>query len=280
MDSISARAIAECTSAEAATALVRSFESYFVPVNVTAQTFERRFRAEHLDPFSSRIYYAGDSASAVLLVTRRGWSSRIAAVGVVPEMRGRGLGRRIMNEALADARTRGDRSVCLEVIEENVAALSLYEALGFRARRRLVGYDCASAPPATEGADAVAEIDPLEFARFAAREAESDLPWMLTAETYAAATFPARAYRLEGRACALIANSTSETLTLAGLVVGREERRSGWGSRLLRGLAAVYPGRAWTIPAIVPEHLCEDFFAHNRWERQTVTQLEMRVELL
>jgi GNAT superfamily N-acetyltransferase len=115
-EAISSRPLGEHTSAEAAAALTRSFEGYLVPIKMTAQAFERRFRGEDLDPFASRVVYAGagDSPVGVVLVARRGWTSRIAAMGLAPEARGQGLGRRLLSEAVEEARARSERAVYLK----------------------------------------------------------------------------------------------------------------------------------------------------------------------
>ena len=66
-EGVLSRPVAECASAEVAAALTRSFEGYLTgPVHVDAEGYERRFRAEHLDPFASRVYlregHEGDPA--------------------------------------------------------------------------------------------------------------------------------------------------------------------------------------------------------------------------
>ncbi|MFT3997675.1 MAG: GNAT family N-acetyltransferase [Asticcacaulis sp.] len=50
---------------------------------------------------------------------------------VAPEFRGRGIGRALMAEAETLARERGCVKLTLEVLEGNVVAQSLYEALGY-----------------------------------------------------------------------------------------------------------------------------------------------------
>lgn len=284
---LSSRPLAEHTSAEAAAALTRSFEGYLVSIKMAPQAFERRFRGEDLDPFASRVYYAGagDLPVGVVLVARRGWTSRIAAMGLAPDARGQGLGRRLLSEAVEEARARGDRAVYLEVIEQNTPALHLYTSFGFKALRRLYGYRkeraeetvLTSDVPETE--DVLSELDPLEFSRIVAREGDPDLPWMLAAETLSAASFPARAVHLEGRAFALIADPAAEILQLSALVVPRAERRQGLGSRLVRTLEAAFPGRALAISAIVPEDLAPGFFPQLGWERTKLNQFEMRLDL-
>jgi ribosomal protein S18 acetylase RimI-like enzyme len=278
LDDITARPVAELTAAQAAAAMEHCFEGYLVPVRPTPESWERRFRGEHLDPWASRVYERDGKPVAVLFITRRGWTSRVGGMAVAKDARARGLGRRVMQDAVADARARGDRALLLEVIEQNTPAVRLYRSLGFRMVRRLVGF--RRDPQAVEGeVDALREIDPLEFAREAHREAESDLPWMLSPETLMAATAPARAYTLEDRVYALVANPDAETLTLTALVVPRAHRRGGWGARMLRALAAAFPGRPWQVIAIIPENLAPGFFEHAGWERQGISQLEMRLDL-
>ena len=283
--SISFRPLAEHTSAEAAAALTRSFEGYLVPIKMTAQAFERRFRGEDLDPFASRVYSAvDDSLVGVILVARRGWTSRIAAMGLAPEARGKGLGRRLLNDAVEEARARGDRAVLLEVIEQNTPAVRLYTSFGFKALRRLVGYrkerrEEAAPPIDLDSRDVLSEIDALEFSRIAAREGEPGLPWMLSPETLSAAAHPARAFEMSGRAFALIHDPSAETLGLGALVVPRAERRQGLGSRLVRALEAAFPDRTWAVSAIVPEDLAPDFFPKLGWQQPSIQQFEMRLDL-
>ena len=277
-DAIIARPLAEFTAAQAAVAMEHCFEGYLVPVRPTPESWERRFRGEHLDPWASRVYERGGETVAVLFITRRGWTSRVGGMAVAKDARARGVGRRVTQDAVADARARGDRALLLEVIEQNTPAVRLYRSLGFRMVRRLVGFR-RDPQPVDGDVDALREIDPLEFARVAHREAEPDLPWMLAPETLAAATAPARAFTLEDRAYALVANPEAETLTLTALVVPRAHRGHGWGARMLRALAAAFPAKPWQVIAIIPENLAPGFFEHAGWERQGISQLEMRLEL-
>jgi ribosomal protein S18 acetylase RimI-like enzyme len=278
-----ARPVADCTAVEVADAVTRSFEGYLVPLRFTPEAYERRFRAENLDPYASRLYFREGSLAGVMLVSRRGWTRRISAMGFVPAARKQGLGRWALGEVIAEARSQGERAVVLEVIEQNTPAVALYDKVGFVTQRRLVGYRLGSnrwAPVmGSASADTLVEIDPLELARVVAREGEPDLPWMLAAETLSAAAPPARAYRLDDRAFVLLSDPAAERLSVAALVVPRAHRRQGWGARLLHALAAAFPGRPILISPIVPEDLAPGFFARLGWERQELSQLEMRLEV-
>ncbi len=278
-DNISGQTVAECTAAQVANAINRSFEGYVMPVNVSSQGYERRFRSENLDPFASRVYFHDTRPVAVLLVARRGWTSRIAAMAVAPEVRAKGFGKRILQGAIREASSRGDRSLLLEVFEQNTPAVKLYTGLGFAPLRRLVGYHRELGAVAPNTLDTLSELDPLYFARVVAREGEANLPWMLAAETLPAAVYPARAYHLDHHAYALIDDPDSDTIFLSALVVPRLHRRKGWGTRLVRALYAAFPNQAWSIPAVVPEELAPGFFAQCGWKRQSMSQMEMVLDL-
>src|SRR5215207_5370430 len=169
-EDISRRPVAECIAAEVADALTKSFEGYVMPVHVTAQGYERRFRPENVDPFASYVYFREARPVAVVLVARRGWTSRIAAMAVAPEARGRGLGKLIMQDALDETVERGDRSVLLEVFEHNTPAVKLYESLGFRPARRLVGYHHDPGGAASAVIDKLYGSAPLAFGRVVASD--------------------------------------------------------------------------------------------------------------
>jgi len=66
------------------------------------------------------------------IMTRPGYDHRGSlGMGVLPEYRGRGIGRRLMEEALRRAKERGLERVELEVYAGNIPARRLYDAMGF-----------------------------------------------------------------------------------------------------------------------------------------------------
>lgn len=66
-----------------------------------------------------------------MLTTARHPVGRIYSLAVVPECRGMKLAGRLMDEAIAYARSQGLEAVFLEVRTDNRPALSLYEKKGF-----------------------------------------------------------------------------------------------------------------------------------------------------
>jgi len=65
------------------------------------------------------------------------WFGAIQNLGVVPDHRGRGLGRRLMLQSLHGFRRAGLRRAYLEVTARNESAVRLYKRLGFRSTRTI-----------------------------------------------------------------------------------------------------------------------------------------------
>lgn len=80
-----------------------------------------------------------DGAGMILLRTVAG-EAEILTVGVRPAARGAGVGRRLVEAALAAALGEGADAVFLEVAEDNPAARRLYAGLGFEEVGRRRGY--------------------------------------------------------------------------------------------------------------------------------------------
>jgi GNAT superfamily N-acetyltransferase len=275
---LTVRPVAEHAAAVAARAMEHCFEGYVVPIRLTPDSWERRFRAEHLDPWASRIYWRGDAPAAVLFVTRRGWTRRIGGMAVAASERGHGLGRRVLNDALADARAAGDRRVLLEVIEQNAPAVALYRDVGFRETRRLVGWRHAAAPDGAAENRMLREADVSEAARVVFAEADPGLPWMLAPETLAGLAAPAAAYTIGSDAWAVVSDPSAPVVSVLTLVVRAAERRRGRGAALVGALGARFAGRPLAITSIVPEGLAAGFLAATGWERHPLTQWEMEID--
>jgi len=83
----------------------------------------------------------GSSALAAFLVARHSppeWE--LENIVVAPEVRGTGIGKKLMDTLLVQARQTSSDAVLLEVRESNAAARRLYEKLGFRETGRRKAY--------------------------------------------------------------------------------------------------------------------------------------------
>lgn len=253
-----------------------SFAGYLVPMEMSVDALAERVASEDIHLASSLVLLSGDKHAGLGLMARRGRTSRVAAMGLVPERRGQGAGRVLLEQLLAGARARGDLRVLLEVFESNAPARALYEHAGFRRTARLVGYE-AKQPPA-RAAD-LREIDAAEFAAQMGRADPGPLPWQLQAASLAAPPASARCFTLEDKAFVYLSAISEARLTIRGVLTLPEHRRRGWASRLIGGLAARFPGRAMAVPQLIPEHLGAEFFAAGGFSPVPLALLEMALPL-
>lgn len=275
-DRLTSRPVLECSAAEQAAAMNRSFEQYIVPLRFDLAGFQRRFRGENLDAEASRLWYCGQELAGVVYISRRGWTSRVAAMGLVVEARNRGLGKPMLQAAIDEARQRGDRSIMLEVFTNNPAAIRLYERLGFGITRTLSGFQrpAAAAPPAK--ADELLATDPLTVARQVARHGDEALPWMLAPETLAATTAPyVQAWQLPGGAAYALVRPEADKTLLLSLVVPAPLRRQAYGRRMLRALEARYAGKPLLMPCLLPPGAGQALLRAGGWEQTALELYEM-----
>jgi ribosomal protein S18 acetylase RimI-like enzyme len=86
----------------------------------------------HEPDFWWLIRYAGEPAGVLIAAGIPGTTGyEIAYVGVVPQMRERGVARETMRRALAQMRVREASEVAITVDSRNQPALQLYASLGF-----------------------------------------------------------------------------------------------------------------------------------------------------
>jgi ribosomal protein S18 acetylase RimI-like enzyme len=94
---------------------------------------------EFLDMWYGRehFYLAYKGESAVGVLDLRVKDGRISNIGVAPEQRGKGYGRKIMLFGLGVLKDEGCEKAHLTVHVDNVVAVRLYETLGFSVTDRI-----------------------------------------------------------------------------------------------------------------------------------------------
>ncbi len=129
------------------------------PPAMTAAWFRDHVGHNDVDLARSPRWTVDGTLSAAALLAFRGDRAWVGAFGVVPEHRGRGYAQRYLAETLAIACDSGARSIELEVLENNAAAIGLYAHAGFDEIGRLGVW--SRAPGAVRGgrAPAGARID-------------------------------------------------------------------------------------------------------------------------
>ena len=251
--------------------MTRSFEGYFVPINITETVMHTMIRRDGIDLTASRVLMKDDEPVGIAFIARRGWTSRLAAMGITSNARSGGVGTWAMEQLLEEARSRGDKEMLLEVIEQNTAGVKLYEKVGFTKIRRLVGYKLEN--PQVESDVDIEEIDIRELARTVTYHGLKDLPWQLSGTTIMQYTPPARAFRLNDAYC-LISNPEATDIAIHSVLVKARSRGAGLSAVLMRALFARFPGKVWHVSPIYPEEL-GFIFEHVGMTRESLSQWQM-----
>lgn len=252
-----------------------SFENYLVPVHFEPAQFLTMLRKDSVDLASSRVLLADEAPTGIALIARRGWTSRLAAMGITKEMRGKSAGTWFMERLIREARERGDREMALEVIEQNEAAVRLYRKCGFQTVRRLVGFKYQDAKQ--DAKNGLEEVDLRELGRLVSHYGLPNLPWQLSGETVALLTPPSRAFRWE-KAYVAVSNPEAEHVAVWSLLVEPPARGNGLAAELLRRVMSSYAGRTWHVPAIFPEELGV-VFEQAGFQREELSQCQMSLSL-
>lgn len=253
----------------------RGFEGYFVPIQLDLNALLGMIRKDGIDLTISRVLLADGQPTGIALLARRGWTSRLAAMGIAKESRGMGAGSWLMEQLIDEARQRLEREMVLEVIEQNEPAIHLYKKCGFEIVRRLIGFVRRDATE-DESHD-LDEVDLREAARLISQYGLSDLPWQLSAEAIAQFNPPSHAY-CDGNAYIVISNPDAKDIVIWSLLVEPEARGNGRGVKMLKSLMTKHPDKTWHVPAILPEELGK-VYERAGFVRDELSQWQMKLTL-
>jgi ribosomal-protein-alanine N-acetyltransferase len=110
----------------------------------SSDRLSRRQCRRHLDSASARVLVAVDAqqllGACVLFFRRRSQVARLYSLAIQPELRGRGVGRALLDASVAAARAHACMALRLEVRTDNAPAIKLYQQAGFVRIGRLDGY--------------------------------------------------------------------------------------------------------------------------------------------
>jgi GNAT superfamily N-acetyltransferase len=157
------------------------FSDYLVPLQLDDAAFRDHIEGNDIDLECSQVAI-DDRPAAVALIALRGAAGWVGGMGTAPAYRRRGLGERALAAGLEAARRRGCREMWLEVIDENRAAIALYEKLGFDLMREVVVW---SLPPGSDGVPPSQTVDPADAQAWIAAHRKSREPWQRADESIA-----------------------------------------------------------------------------------------------
>ncbi len=274
-DALSLRSLDHVSLRDACDALNMAYDGYIVPISFDTISLARRVHAEDIDLISSQLLLVDQKAAGIMLIARRGRTSRIAALGIATHLRGAGIGRQAVAVAVTDARSRGDERLILEVIKTNQKAISTYTKAGFKSRRSLIGYTHEPAPAENGVVSCQTEaVLPVLLSAY-----PTDPSWQTSPLCFAGATAPAEAFRTSDGAAAALVDATGPAVRLLAFAVQSSSQRQGIGRRFMEALLGRFPARSWIIPAILPESQATGFLVTTGWKQSALIQLEMEMAL-
>ncbi len=255
--------------------LTRGFEGYLVPIHITVPVLLTMLRRDGIDLNETRVLHQDGEPIGAALIARRGWASRLAAMGIVSSARKGGAGTCAMEKLIEEARARGEQEMLLEVITQNTAGVKLYEKVGFKKIRKLVGYKLENPP--VESADELQEVDIQEAAKMVTAHGLKDLPWQISGISIAHHTPPSRAFGLNGAYC-VISNPLVEHVSLSSVLASAGVGESGPGAALIRALFARFPNKTWHVSPVYPEEM-SFIFEQVGMQREDLSQWQMSLKL-
>lgn len=275
MSSFSFKPGSEFSIPQIAELLTRGFEGYLVPINITVPVLLTMMRRDGIDLNETRILHQDGEPIGVALIARRGWTSRLAAMGIVSSARKGGAGTWAMEQLIEEARARGDQEMLLEVITQNTAGVKLYEKVGFKKIRKLVGYKLEN--PQVESAEELQEVDIQEAAKMVTAHGLKDVPWQISGISIAHHTPPSRAFCLNNTYC-VISNPQVEHVSISSVSAPAGAGESGPGAALMRALFARFPNKTWHVSPIYPEEMAP-LFEQLGMQREDLSQWQMSLKL-
>jgi GNAT superfamily N-acetyltransferase len=219
---------------------------------------------------------ATEGLAGFAYINRTGNISRVGGMGVVPSARRAGVARRLLSHLLAEARTRGDQAMMLEVIEQNPAAHELYVQQGFRETARLLSWRRKADAPAIESTALLEEISLIRATQMPSALDYPELPWPITRHAIAksAATCAFRS----GPALVVIGAPEVPPVRLHALSCSG---RMDWEALRQTANAVLqrYPDREFFTPAVFPEQFGQEVFQPLGFARGPLSQFLMRYDL-
>lgn len=250
------------------------FKDYITgPYVMQPHEAEHILQSEYVDPLLSTIVQVNGHDAGYILISTDNNRARVASMGFIPEARGIGIGRTVLTQFKSKLREKGFQTLELEVFEQNKQAVALYESMGFRPLRRLLGF---------KGKADTRQIDiellPISFQTAADIFEEFnnlELPWQISAW---------RIRQLEGRNLAwsyrndaILVTSKPQTseIVLTTLIVRPTLRRQGLGRKVVCSLQHQFSDLNLKVPQLCPEE-ASGFFHSLGFTALDLNQIQMR----
>lgn len=132
---IKIKRLVDCTIQEGVEAWNSGFEGYYFDATMTPEKFINRFTSEGLSPSLSIVAFQDHKPVGIVKNGIRVFNGKKIAwnggTAVASQLRGKGIGKLLMEETLLILEKENVHLATLEAISENQHAISLYEKMGF-----------------------------------------------------------------------------------------------------------------------------------------------------
>ena len=268
----------ELSLAEQAAVANKAFAGYIGGwTDLDASTLARFLTLQGSDLLYSRFVRSDAGLVGFGYINRTANILRLSGMGIVPEARGSGAARALIEKLFAEADERGDEAMLLEVIEQNPRAVSLYRRHSFRELGRLTGWRrSADAPEPPHATAAGEEVSPLEALRIPSVTNYPEIPWQIS--QHAIAKVPVtRAFRTE-TVCVVIGDPEARPVRIHAALSIDPPRGAVWSElrSVLAGVMTRFPNREFFAPAIFPEEFGTHLFEPLGFTREPISQFLMR----
>lgn len=211
-------------------------------------------------------------------INRTGSFSRLAGMGTIASARRSGAAAFVLSQLLIEAKQRSDEAMILEVIQQNPAAVALYESHGFRSIDHLLGWRGAGRRTAVgdRPAHSIREIPVAEALGFPGTIDYPTLPWQISRHA-AAKVARAHAYAVADVAV-VVGDTDTSPIRLHGFP-GFDGSNWPLVRDLTSDLVARFPGREFYAPPIFPETFGREVFQPLGFQQDKISQFLMRKDL-
>lgn len=276
MAEITLKSAADVPLAELARLVTDAFDGYVggnITFDIPRLTDFLTGESIHLN--LSRVPVRDGEHSGIAFISRQGWTSRLALMGITQNAQEQGIGTQFMQQLLDDARERGDKVYELECIEQNPRGLALYTRCGFEKVQRLIGYTAHD----PEGAAADLEtVDTPIMGRLLTLHGDADLPWSAAGPRVIRHGPPWTVYHLDGAYACVAINAEQKRGVIWAVFTEPDKRGDGRATRLLRAIFAAHPHLSWSMPAFTPDRYAP-FMQNLGFDISEISQFQMRCTL-
>lgn len=135
-----------------------AFKNYYKPVQLSKEQFAEKLITEAIDLKLSFGIFDGDELVGFILngidINGNQKIAYNAASGILPEYRGYKLSYQLYEHSIQQLKGSGVTKIVLEVIEQNIPAIKIYQHFGFLTMRKLNSYT---------GKQVLRELEPIEI---------------------------------------------------------------------------------------------------------------------